>query len=185
MFSFYSPGHFLAVFVLLPKSDFKAYYYCQRTLITASVSMYESEIAAVRASASSISICGADVACCLYPAAAAVQPVSLNTLLRSWYLYNCTPCPFQHSSSQLIVDTCVSFCTAVSHSCSCSLCYFAALLLMLLELLERFATLQDVSEYLSLKWIYWFWYWTEKEMKMLIRYLLLNCRLKTICMSIL
>ena len=106
----------------ISRSNFKAYYYCQRTLITASVSIYESEIAAVRASASSISICGADVACCLYPAA--VQPVSLNTLLRSWYLYNCTPCPFQYSSSQLIV--CVSFHTAVPHSCSCSLCYFAA-----------------------------------------------------------
>ena len=161
MFNFYSSGHFLAVLVPPPKSNFNAYHYCQRILITASVSMYESEVAAVRASASSISICGADVACCLYPAAAAVQPVPLDTLLRSWYLYNCTPCPFQYSSSQLIVDTCVSFCTAVSHSCSCSLCYFAALL---------FATLQDGSEYYWLRWIYWSWYWTEKEMKMLIQY---------------
>ena len=79
--------------------------------------------------------------CCLYPAA--VQPVPLNTLLCSWYLYNCTPCPFQYSSSQLIVDTCVSFRTAVPHSCSCSLCYFATLLLCCLS----FVTLQDGSEY--------------------------------------
>ena len=164
MFNFYSSGHFLAVLVPPPKSNFNAYHYCQRILITASVSMYESEVAAVRASASSISICGADVACCLYPPAA-VQPVSLNTLLCSWYLYNCTPCPFQYSSSQLIVDTCVSFCTAVSHSCSCSLCYFAALLLCCLSALLLCRTDESIScwnEYIGLD--------IEQKKEMLIQY---------------